>query len=132
MDTAEFVQCFYEDFRTREFDKIAEHIAEHATFVWMANPEHLKGFGGIAAGKPAFVERLHALESEFEYSNLDLHDIIANGERAAVQIHLSMKRRSTGETFDMPVAGFFTFEDGKVARYVEYYDTALGEKILAG
>lgn len=131
MNTAELVTCFYDDFRSRKFDRIADHIADHASFVWMANPEQLKGFGGIVAGKPAFVGRLQALEDEFEYLDLDLHDIIANGDRVAVQIRLAMKRRSTGETFDMPVAGFFTFEDGKVTRYVEYYDTALGERILA-
>ncbi len=131
MNTAELVTCFYDDFRSRKFDRIAEHIADHASFVWMANPEHLKGFGGIAAGKTAFVGRLHALESEFEYCSVDLDDIVADGDRAAVQIRLAMRRRSSGETFDMPIAGFFTFEDGMVTKYVEYYDTALGERILA-
>ena len=31
----------------------------------------------------------------------------------------------------MPTAGFWTFRDGKVVEYAEYYDTALAQSILA-
>ena len=132
MQTSERIRNFYDHYLARDFETVMALVDDDATFRWMANAEDTGAFSGIASGKAAFHERLLALDDAFEYVRLDIVDLIVQDERAAVQIIFTLRRRSDGPEFEMPIAGFWRMRDGRLVDYVEYYDTARGARILVG
>ncbi len=49
---------------------------------------------------------------------------IAEGDNIAVRGSTAWRNRKTGKVCDTPKADFWTFRDGKVVEFHEYYDTA--------
>jgi ketosteroid isomerase-like protein len=51
-------------------------------------------------------------------------DIIAQGDHVAMRGSTAWRNRKTGKVVDTPKADFWTFRDGKVVEFHEFYDTA--------
>ena len=132
MQSADIVRNFYADYLKRDLDAVIAQVDDDVSFDWKAGADHNREFTGLVSGKQAFHDRLKALDAEFDYVDIDIVDIVASEDRAAVQLRLTMRHRKSEREFVMPTAGFWTFRDGKVVEYAEYYDTALAQSILAG
>ena len=132
MQSADIVHRFYADYRKRDIDAAVALVADDVNFDWKVGADHIKEYTGSVVGKQAFHDRLKALAAEFDYVGIDVVDVVASEDRAAVQLSLTMRHRKSQREFVMPVADFWTFRDGKAVEFAEYYDTALAQSILAG
>lgn len=132
MQSADIVRNFYAYYLKRDIEAVVALVADNVNFDWKVGADHAKEYTGLVAGKQAFHDRLNALDAEFDYVDIDIVDIVASEDRAAVQLRLTMRHKKSQREFVMPTAGFWTFRDGKVVEYAEYYDTALAQSILAG
>ena len=56
--------------------------------------------------------------------NYKTEEFIAEGERVAVRGSTAWQNRKTKRVVDTPKADFWTFRDGKVTEFHEFYDTA--------
>jgi uncharacterized protein len=90
----------------------------------------------LAAGAPAapFTSEINSKEqfrryfdgllAEWQMINYRTVHFIAEGERVAVLASTAWRNLKTGREIDTPKADFWTFRDGKVVEFHEFYDTA--------
>ena len=124
MDSAAIVTEMYATFQRGDFQAVVDRCADDVLFVWTAEPEFAR-YSGTSVGKQAFLERTGALHADFEYHAFEMTDIVAKGDRVATQIEMRLTARSNGRPFTAKTAHFMWFEEGKLVRLVEYYDSAL-------
>jgi len=90
----------------------------------------------LAAGAPAapftsemdskeqFKRYFDGLLGDWEMINYKTGPFIAEGDRVAMLGSTAWRNRKTGREVDTPKADFWTFRDGKVVEFHEFYDTA--------
>ena len=67
---------------------------------------------------------LRQLTETFSWDSVDVHDIIVEGDRAAVFYTLTITHTPSGETIETDVADRVMFRDGRIASFMEHIDTA--------
>jgi ketosteroid isomerase-like protein len=97
----------------------------------VADPKFSK-YAGAVVDKHGFRERAASLHEDFEYLGVERIETVAEGDRVVVRNEMHLKRRATGVEFTIEVADFWTVRDGKAVELVEFYDTALADRILQG
>jgi hypothetical protein len=90
----------------------------------------------LGAGAPAvpFTSKINSKEQfkgyfegllgDWEMINYKTGHFIAEGERVAMLGSTAWRNRKTRREVDTPKADFWTFRDGKVVEFYEFYDTA--------
>jgi ketosteroid isomerase-like protein len=90
----------------------------------------------LAGGGPGaeFTARIHSkkdferyfrgLLDDWEMIHYTTERFVAEGDNVAVRGSTAWKNRKTGKKVDTPKADFWTFRNGKVVEFHEYYDTA--------
>ncbi len=74
--------------------------------------------------KKDFERYFEGLRADWEMINYKTGDFIAEGERVAMRGSTAWRNRKTGKVVDTPKADFWTFRDGKIVEFHEFYDTA--------
>ncbi len=129
MQPKELIDQIYADFARGDIEAVLENCDHSISFFMVADPKFSK-YAGAAVDKHGFRERSASLHEDFEYLGFERIDTIAEGERVVVRNEMHMKRRTTGVTFTMEVADFWTVRDGKAVELVEFYDTALAAHVI--
>ncbi len=83
-------------------------------------------------GRDAVVARLAVYDDLLEGSQTEVQTVLVEGDRAAAEWILRGRHRGsllgeepTGAEIAVSIAGFFEFEDGRIARLRIYYDAAM-------
>ncbi len=104
-----------------------------ASVIAALTPDVEWGGNGRAKDYPLFgMRKGHAAVQKFFQELTELEDIreftprefLANGDKVVVLGNYKGKIRKTGRPFSTDWAHVFTMRDGKVARFVDYLDTA--------
>src|SRR2546425_5987083 len=74
--------------------------------------------------KEQFKRYFDGLLADWEMINYKTGQFIAEGDRVAMLGSTAWRNRKTGREVDTPKADFWTFRDGKVVEFHEFYDTA--------
>ena len=130
MQPADSVRELYEAFADRDIGRVLELCSDEISFDWSPDTQHSK-HSGRGHGKAAFLEHLAALGDDFEYQSMLHTDVIAEGDRVAVQVEARMTGRATGRSILLRGADFWTVREGKIVDFVQYYDSALAASVLA-
>ena len=90
----------------------------------------------LAGGAPGaeFTAKIHSkkdferyfkgLLDDWEMINYKTGDFIAEGDQVAMRGSTAWRNRKTGKVVDTPKADFWTFRNGKIVEFHEFYDTA--------
>jgi len=109
------------------------------TTMWTALFAENVRFRSLAAGRPGleFTLDCHShgdvaryfqgLTGEWEMIHYTTNTFAADGDRVVMLGTTAWKHKKTGKEFDTPKVDLFTFRDGHVVEFFEFYDT---EKIL--
>ncbi len=101
---------------------IVEYMAEDIVFnvqgSWTLYP-----FSRPARGKAVFAQALAAVEAMYENLGSTIHELVIDGERAALHRTSRMRNRGSGETSSVDVCDFLRFRDGLVIEFSEYPDS---------
>jgi len=81
-------------------------------------------FPAAITSKQAFGRYFDGLLADWEMINYKTVEFIAEGEAVAVRGSTAWRNRKTGRIVDTPKADFWTFRNGKVVEFHEFYDTA--------
>jgi uncharacterized protein len=74
------------------------------------------------------------MAADWEMVHYTVEEFIAQGARVVMLGSCAWRHRRTGRTVETPKADFFTFKEGKIIDFLEFYDTAkamaasMGEK----
>nr|WP_298422750.1 nuclear transport factor 2 family protein [Rhodoblastus sp.] len=58
-----------------------------------------------------------------------MHELVIDGDRAALHRTSRLRNRGTGETISIDVCDFFRFRDGLVVEFSEYPDFAALQRL---
>jgi ketosteroid isomerase-like protein len=81
------------------------------------------GFSGPVIGPENMRRALQAMDTELELLDLEVVDIIIDGDRAAVRRKVTMRGRGTGETRQFVTFDYMRFEDGLISEVEQFTDT---------
>jgi ketosteroid isomerase-like protein len=95
---------------------------------------------GAAAASPVamrvrgvqdFRARLTDLVRTFKFHSHDIITLVIDGATVAVRGRAEITSTITGDTVSTELADFITVEDGRIASFVQFCDTALAAKLMA-
>src|SRR5262245_28766651 len=81
-------------------------------------------FTAAVTSKKDLGRYFEGLLGDWEMINYKTVEFIAEGDRIAVRGSTAWRNRKTGRVVDTPKADFWTFRDGKIVEFHEFYDTA--------
>jgi uncharacterized protein len=81
-------------------------------------------FTAPVTSKKDFARYFEGLLADWETIHYTTGDFVAEGERVTMRGSTTWRNRKTGRAVDTPKADFWTFRDGKVVEFHEFYDTA--------
>lgn len=121
----QIVQEMYAAFGRGDIQSVLDHLTEDVTW---ASPESAQvPFAGTFRGREQVARFFDLLGSELEIEQFEPREFIAQGDKVVVLGYSRARVRSTGREVAGEWAMVFTLQDGKVARFYEYTDTAAAE-----
>jgi ketosteroid isomerase-like protein len=114
------VKQIYDAWLAHDLETVAGLLPDdfsHAVLI----PTEIHPLGGLYIGKAA-VDRIRTLAAEFDFLTFDASSLIAEVNRVAVEIPIHYRHRETGVFLQTTFVDFWTFEDGRPVKLVEYHD----------
>lgn len=125
-ENKQLVMQGYQKFLNKDINGLLELFTDDIEWIG-AKAEELP-FAGDYHGKNEVVQYFTQLEQAQEAQMYEPRDFIAEGDKVVVTGQSRWTVKSTGQTYDNPWVHVFTLRDGKVARFVQYNDTAAAAK----
>ena len=116
------VKQIYDAWLAHDLETVAGLLPDdfsHALLI----PTEIHPLGGLYKGRAA-VDRIRAVAAEFDFLKFDTSSLIAEANRVAVEIPIHYRHRETGVFLQTTFVDFWTFEDGRPVKLVEYHDVA--------
>jgi len=118
----------YKRFQTGDIRGVLERYHDSAD--WVAPENEYLTTSGSYHGKAGIAEFFTRLAQTVQLQHMDIKQVIAEGDTVVVTGDSSWLALNTGRKYDNPFVHVFTIRDGKVARTMSYYDTAIAERAL--
>jgi len=128
------VRALYDAYGRRDFDHIASFIHPDIDWVIFA-PISIFPFAGHRHGRPAVLEAMSGIATDFSLESYKPEIMIVEGDRAAVVSDVSFKQRKTDRLLRFRVANFLRLQDGLLIEFREFINSfdvveqALGREI---
>jgi ketosteroid isomerase-like protein len=122
------VQALYAAFGRGDIPGIVEMLTDDV--VWESEGPAIISYSGIRHGKKDAVGFFEGLGADHTNPKLTIAEYVEQGDTVMTLGRYSATVKATGKVFDTPIAHYWKFRDGKVARYVGLADTAAGVAAL--
>lgn len=100
-------------------------MADRVKFRSLAEGHTGMEFTQDRSSKEEVVGYLEGLVADWDMVHYTTHQFIAQGDWVAVLAGCGWTNKKTGKTVNTPKADFWRFEDGKIAAFYEFYNTAM-------
>jgi len=118
----EKVKSMYAAFGRGDAGYILDGLAEDVE--WILEGPAILPFAGTRRGRTEVTGFFEALATTQTNHKLTIDTYVAQGDVVATMGRYAATVKATGRSFDSKVAHFFTFRDGKVAKFADFVDTA--------
>ena len=130
-ENTQLVQQAYRDFQSRDIPALLDALSEDVEWV-VPEVEGVPG-RGTWRGPEQVGEFFRILSDTQESRQLELREIVAQGDKVVVLGHYAWHVKATGKVWESDFAHVCSVHDGKVTRFQEYTDTAaLGDAFREG
>ncbi len=116
------VRQLYAAMGTGNLEAVLALLTDDVTFVVPGPPG--VGAAGTWQGHSGVRECFARLQEAQENQSVEIRDIVAQGDKVVVLLHVVAKSRTTGKTFESGIVHFYTVRDGRVAQLLDFFDTA--------
>lgn len=116
------VQKMYAAFERGDVQTILDNLADDV--VWSLQGPAIIPYAGTKTGPAQVLGFFQALAGTQSEIKLTTEAFVAQGDQVATLGRYRATVKATGKKFDSPVGHFFTIRNGKVARFVDFGDTA--------
>ena len=121
-ENTRLVQNAYEAFGRGDMAALAEVMADDIEWVDPGDPDDDPN-AGTFRGKEAVLGWFGGLASTLDYTTFEPRQFIAQNDMVSL-VYSEATVRDTGRAFVNHEAQVWTFQDGKLARFQSYHDTA--------
>ena len=122
MDYGKQVESLYSAFSRGDIGCILSQLADDVEWV-VFGPESIP-FTGTHIGRHAVGRVLAMIDTTQKGSRVAVTEILAAGKNVVATVRYSGRVAATGRAFDTSAVHMFTFRNGKVASFRDYFDTA--------
>lgn len=122
------IRKFYAARVAGNVQEIVDVMATDVDFALAGNPK-ASPVARCLRGTDKLHPHVTELVQAFKFNTYEIVSLVVEGPKAAVHARANVTSTLTGETVDTDLADFFTFEDGRVAAYVQFCDTALAGQL---
>ena len=116
------IQTLYDAFGRGDVQSILDNLTNDVQ--WGLEGPAIIPFAGLRIGQAQVQSFFEALGTTLHGVKLITDNFVAQGNLVASIGRFSGTVTATGKSFDVPIAHFFEIRDGKVARFVDFGDTA--------
>ena len=116
------VEKMYAAFGRGDVQTILDHLAPNVE--WTMEGPSVLPLAGKKSGPGEVRKFFEALVTTQQNQKLTIDDYIAHGDKVATTGRYSAVVKATGKRFDCAVAHVFTIRDGKIAKFLDFADTA--------
>jgi ketosteroid isomerase-like protein len=99
-------------------------VADDVSFGSSAEGEASLPFAGPHKGRAELNRYFEGLLGDWSMLHYTVHDYIEQGDKIVALVTTAWRNKKTGKPFEVAKADAWTFKNGKVAAFFEYYDTA--------
>jgi ketosteroid isomerase-like protein len=121
-DNTRVVQQAYQGFQAGDIPAILALMSE--TIEWRLPEIENVPFSGLRHGREGAGQFFASLAEHQDALRFEPREFVAQGDKVVVLGHYAWKVKRTGRTFECPFVHVFTLQDGRVAAFHEYMDTA--------
>ena len=82
------------------------------------------GAAGTWRGAEGVRECMRRLRAGQQTESLEFLEFVSEGDHVVVRLHVKGRVTATGKVFESDIIHFFTLRGGKVARLIDFFDTA--------
>ena len=111
-----------------DLDALAGIFAPHARFQMAGS--NASPIARKVVGAAEFRPLLAGMIQTFEILDYTIVSMLIDGEAAAVQWHAKMRSSVTGQTVETDLFDLIEMEDGRIASFIEFCDTALVARLM--
>src|SRR4051812_2324780 len=116
-------QGIYAGFGRGDVEAILARLSPEVDWREVGRLEDCPAFGP-RKGHAEVVEFFQAVAGTADFTAFEVHSIDAGGDKVFVEGRNARVMKASGKSAESPWLHVFTFEDGKVARFADYIDTA--------
>ena len=111
-----------------DLDALAGIFAPHARFQMAGS--NASPIARKVVGAAEFRPLLAGMIQTFEILDYTIVSMLIDGQAAAVQWHAKMRSSVTGQTVETDLFDLIEMEDGRIASFLEFCDTALAARLM--
>ena len=113
----------YASFKKGDIESVLKVLTDDVEWITPGPPE-LMPVAGKRRGRQQVAEFFSTLNQQENVELFEPQEYIAQGDKVVALIKYRGKVRATGKTVEADLVHVFTFVNGKVKSFREYYDTA--------
>ena len=121
-DNAALIKKMYDAFGRGDIQTILDNLAPNVE--WVTEGPSIIPYAQKYTGVDSVRGFFQALATTQENHNLTAGEFIAQGDKVATTGRYSAIVKETGKRFDTAVAHIFTIQNGKVTRFLDFFDTS--------
>ncbi len=119
---ADVVQGFYDNFLAGDLDAVVALLSPDFMLVYSGPP--LIPSAGTWNGHEGFRDWANtALQGHLPPESLNIEGFIVQGDKVAVPGHVTLRVKTTGKTCETDFLHLFTLRAGKIASWLDFFDT---------
>ena len=112
-----------------DVDKVLDLFAPDARFV-VAGTATITPMAMLVEGTSQLRAALDGMVKTFILQDLEIVNILVDGDRAAVHWRARIKSSVTGETLETELCDLIEVKGGRIASFREFCDTAAGARLM--
>jgi len=85
----------------------------------------------VVQGAEPIRRALQGLVDDVEFRDLEILDSVVEGTKAAIRIRFTACARASGNSVQTESLDLVEFRDGKVSSYIQFFDTAAAQALMA-
>ena len=118
----QLIKEFYDTLGKGDLETALALLTDDVTFIVPGPPG--VGAAGTWHGRSGVRDCFVHLREAQETQSIDVREFVAQGNAVVVLLHVSAKTRSTGKRFESDLVHFFTVRDARIAKLIDFFDTA--------
>ena len=113
----------YSSFKTGDIEGVLKVLTDDVEWI-TPGPLELMPVAGTRRGRQEVAEFFSTLNEQEDVELFEPEEYIAQRDKVVVLIKYRGRVRATGKKVESDLVHLFTFANGKIKRFREYYDTA--------
>lgn len=113
----------YSSFKNGDIEGLLEALTDDVEWITPGPPD-IMPVAGKRRGRKQVAQFFTALEELEDVQSFEVEEVIAQGDKVVAMIKYRGRVKATGKPVESDLVHVFSFDQGKVKRFREYFDTA--------